>query len=102
MIPRWMRRIARERMNILLREAERNFPEHKERSNRYVELARKIGIKYKVRIPKKYKRRICKHCHSYIKPGVNCTIRLDPKNRCVIWHCLECGGEMRYPYRKKK
>jgi len=102
MIPGRLRRIARERIRILLREAEKNFPRHKERSNRYIELARRIGMKYKVRLPKKYKRRICPYCYSYIRPGVNCVVRLRPKERCVVWHCMECGKDKRYPYRKKK
>jgi len=101
MIPRWMKKIARERINILFREAEINFPIRKDRSNRYVELARKIGMRYKVRIPRKYKRRICPHCYSYLKPGVNCIVRLDSKNRCVVWHCKEYGKDKRYPYRKR-
>ncbi|MBU2564846.1 MAG: ribonuclease P protein component 4, partial [Candidatus Thermoplasmatota archaeon] len=33
-----------------------------DRADRYVELARKIGMRYNVSIPAKYKRRFCKHC----------------------------------------
>ena len=102
MIPKWMKEIAKERINILMKEAEKEVKYHSERSKRYVELARKIGMRYKVRIPRKYKRRICPNCHAYLKPGVNCTVRLDPKNRCVVWKCLECGHEKRYPYYRKK
>ncbi|MCK4635040.1 MAG: ribonuclease P [Candidatus Aenigmarchaeota archaeon] len=102
MIPGWMKRIARERISILLKLAEREVSAHKERSKRYVELARKIGMRYKVRLPKKYKRKICKSCNAYLKPGVNCTVRLVPKERCVVWRCVECGRERRYPYAKRK
>ena len=102
MIPRWMKKIARERISILLQQAEKEFPEHKKRSNRYVEMARRIGMKYKVRLPRKYKRRICPNCYSYLKPGVNCSVRLEPKRKCVVWRCLECKNEKRYPYSKKK
>ncbi|UCG95804.1 MAG: ribonuclease P [archaeon] len=101
MIPNWQRKIARERIRILLREAESEVRQHPERSRRYAELARKIGMRYKVRFPKKYKRKICKSCFSYLKPGVNCTVRLVPKERCVVWRCLECKKERRYPYAKK-
>jgi ribonuclease P protein subunit RPR2 len=101
MIPGHYRRIARERISILLRLAEKEVKEHSERSRRYVELARKIGMRYKVRFPRKYKRKICKNCHAFLKPGVNCTVRLVPKERCVIWRCLECKKDRRYPYSKK-
>ncbi|HDI02684.1 MAG TPA: ribonuclease P [Candidatus Aenigmarchaeota archaeon] len=101
MIPAWMRRIARERISILLNLADKEVSKHPERSRRYVELARKIGMRYKVRFPKKYKRRICKTCYSYLKPGVTCTVRLDSKQKCVVWKCLNCGRERRYPYNRK-
>jgi len=101
MIPRWQRKIARERISILLRLAEQEVREHSERSTRYVELAGKIGMRYKVRPPKKYKRKVCKKCNAFLKPGLTCTVRLVPKERCVVWRCSECGRERRYPYSKK-
>ncbi len=102
MIPHWMKRIARERISILLKLAEKEVSSHPERSRRYVELARRIGMRYKVRLPKKYKRKVCKTCNSYLKPGVTCTVRLIPKEKVVVWRCLNCGRERRYPYIKKK
>ena len=59
----WQKKIASERINILFRLASEEFKKHPERSNRYVELARKIGMRYNVRIPKLLKRRFCKKCH---------------------------------------
>lgn len=102
MIPGHFKRIARERIAILMKLAEAEAAFHPERSRRYVELARKIGERYKVRIPKKYKRKICKKCHSYLKPGLNCMVRLVPKEKCVVWRCGGCGSERRYPYSKRK
>ena len=101
MIPGRMKKIARERIRILLGLAEQEIYSHPERSRRYAELAKKIGMRYRVRIPKKYKRKICRKCGAYLKPGANCTVRLIPKERCVSWKCSECGAERRYSYRKK-
>lgn len=101
MKPWWQRKIAEERIEILFKQAEKEFPEHKERSNRYVELARRIGKKYRVRIPKELKRKFCKHCYSYIKPGVNCKVKMDNKKKCMIYTCEECGKKFRYDYSKK-
>ncbi|MFP4045759.1 MAG: ribonuclease P protein component 4 [Candidatus Aenigmatarchaeota archaeon] len=102
MKPKWQRKIARERMEILFEEAEKAFPEHQERSDRYVELARKIGMRYKVKIPKEYKRRFCSNCYSYLKPGVNCKVRVNSEEKTVRWECEECGNLHRYPYRDDK
>lgn len=102
MIPGHFKRIARERIAILMKLADSEARDHPERSRRYAELAKKIGKRYKVRIPKKYKRRVCKKCGSYMKPGFNCTVRLVPKERCAVWRCAKCGSERRYPYTKRK
>jgi len=50
-------KIARERILILLDLAEKEFKKHPERSRRYVELARKISLRYNVRLSKQLKRK---------------------------------------------
>jgi len=67
-------------------------------SDRYVLLARKISMKYLVPIPKKYKRRFCKHCYKYLMPGVNSRVRLC--NSKVVYYCSSCKKYMRFPYKK--
>ncbi|MFB6076383.1 MAG: ribonuclease P protein component 4, partial [Candidatus Aenigmatarchaeota archaeon] len=93
--------IARERIEILFREAEKRFPEQKQLSNRYVELAKRIGERYRVRIPRELKRKYCRHCNSYIKPGINCEVEMDNENKCMVYKCGECGKKFRYDYSKK-
>ena len=70
------KQIAAERINELFRQADIRFKSNPALSDRYVEIARKIAMKYKVRIPRELKRRFCKHCHKYIVPGANCRVRL--------------------------
>jgi len=94
--------IARERINILFREARKAFRVHPERSKRYVELAKKIGMRYNVRIPGSLKRRFCSKCGSYLKQGVNCRTRINRKKQAVAVTCLECGYVSRYPYIREK
>lgn len=94
MKPSWQKKIAKERIRILFKEAERIFPKHKDLANRYVELARRIGMKYKVRVPKHLKRKFCKYCYRFIRPGVNSNVRI--KNKKVIHHCNECGKDIIY------
>jgi ribonuclease P protein subunit RPR2 len=96
-----MIQIAKERIDILFDLADeeahmRNFP----RANRYVDLARRIGMRYNVRIPGKFKRRFCKHCHSYIQPGENARVRI--KGKKIVVFCQNCGEYMRMPITSHK
>ncbi|MBN2052883.1 ribonuclease P [Candidatus Woesearchaeota archaeon] len=90
------RKLALDRIDSLFSEAEKQFKEHPELSNRYVELARKIAMKSKVRIRSELKKRLCKHCHSYLKLGINCRVRLSQKH--MSYYCLNCRKFMRFPY----
>ncbi len=94
------RRIALERIKILLDEARNVFKDSKGMANRYVTLARKISMKYKVSIPRQYKRMFCKHCYKFLMPGVNCRVRLQGHK--VVYYCLECKKFMRFPYIREK
>lgn len=95
------KKIANERIKILFEEAEKCFKTHPERARRYVELARKIGMRYNVRL-RKYKKKFCKKCNAYLKPGVNCRVRVNKNKKAVLYTCLGCGHIMRYPYIKEK
>ncbi|WP_457754463.1 ribonuclease P protein component 4 [Thermococcus sp.] len=97
------RKIAIERINILFTLAERVFPYDRELANRYVEIALAVQQKAKVRMPRKWKRRYCKKCHSFLVPGVNAQVRLRQKRMPhVVIKCLECGHIMRYPYLREQ
>ena len=100
--PTWQQGIALERIEILFGLASVEFGEHPERSHRYVALARKIGTRYNVKIPKRLKRSFCKHCHRYLVPGRNCTVRSSVRTRSMEMKCLDCGGVSRYPYAREK
>jgi ribonuclease P protein subunit RPR2 len=86
------KKIARERVNELFKQAEK--AKEKVFANRYVELARKIAMRYKIRIPTELKRRVCKHCYSYLRPGKN--VRIRTKEGKVVYYCLECKKYMRF------
>ena len=90
------KRVAAERIVELFRQAEARFKESPMLANRYVEIARKLSMKYKARIPAQLKRRYCKYCHAYLVPSVNCRVRLQ--NKKVVYYCLDCKRFMRIPY----
>lgn len=97
------RRIARERIQILFEEAEKAAKEDKfDFANRYVELARKIGMRYNVRIPRELKRKFCKYCHAYLYPGKTCRVRIDSEKKIVKVKCFSCNKTIHYPYVREK
>lgn len=91
---------AKERIETLFKQAEVVFKKDKKLADRYVELARKISMKNKVRIKPELKRRFCKHCHSYLVPGANCRVRLQDGK--VVYFCKVCEKYMRFPHIKEK
>jgi len=95
--PDEFKKIALERVKKLFKEADLAFKENPNLSNRYVALARKIAMKYKVNIPSDLKRKYCKHCYCYLKPGKNCRVRIQ--NNKVVYFCSNCKRYMRFPYR---
>lgn len=86
--------LALSRIQRLFELAEDAFKKNPERSDRYVNLARKISTRLKVRIPSVYKRKFCKNCNKFLKPGVNCRVRT--KNRMLIYSCLNCKNISRF------
>jgi len=94
-----LRQIAKERVERLFKQAEKEFERHPERSHRYVEIARKVAMKVNYSIPQKFRRRFCQHCYNYLMPGENCKIRLDSKHQEKVIKCLDCGQSTRVPYR---
>ncbi len=91
------REIALERIEKLLQMAEKTKLEDYELSRRYVVLARKIAMKYRIRIPKNL-RNFCKKClYPYRSDRLRVRVR---KNRVIIT-CLNCGYTRRIPLRPK-
>jgi ribonuclease P protein subunit RPR2 len=88
------RTIARERIAILFHEAERAFPGYPDRSNRYVDLARKISMRQRIRIDRPLRRRFCHHCYAFLVPGQNMRVRVHRGN--VVVTCLLCRRTTRY------
>ncbi len=90
------REIALERIKILINRAMNTKSEDYELARRYIELARKISMKYKVKIPKEL-RVFCKKC---LYPYKSDKIRVRIKKSRVIITCLNCGSIKRYPIKK--
>lgn len=97
------KQIASERISILLALAREKIKEEPDLAQRYVELAREIGMHYKARIPSEYRRIICRNCKQLIIPGMNCRVRTRTRREShLVITCLVCGGQTRIPLKERK
>jgi ribonuclease P protein subunit RPR2 len=87
-----------ERVIYYLNLAKENLKDHPERSRRYVEIARKIAMRKRVRI-KKLKFKFCKKCNSYLLPGYNSKVEIDKNKKIIKYICLYCGSERKIRYK---
>lgn len=90
------RKIAKERIEILFRLIEEVKKENYDLARRYVELARKIAMKYRIKLPKEFKLKFCKKCLYPYKEG---RFRVRIAKSRVIITCLNCGYVRRIPIR---
>ncbi|MFO8133120.1 MAG: ribonuclease P protein component 4 [Thermoplasmatota archaeon] len=94
------KQIARERVQRLFNLAERKaLQDNMELANRYIALARKLSMKYLVRLTSQQRRRLCTRCHQYLLPGRTCRVRTGNQHLTVT--CQECGAIMRFPYHQR-
>jgi ribonuclease P protein subunit RPR2 len=97
------KQIAKHRIQILFQQAEKTRKENPQLASRYIEVARKIAMAAKLRLPTSYKRRICRNCNALLVPGDNCRVRIKQKREPhLVITCLACGHQVRLLLRKKK
>lgn len=87
--------IALTRIRDLFTEAKNIFHEDSKLSDRYVSLARKIAMKFRIKIPSNLKKQYCSKCYSYLFPGSNVRIRISHNK--IIYYCKICKNFMRLP-----
>ncbi len=86
---------AHEHVNNLFKQADDAFNEDSSLSDRYVSMARSIAMKFKLKLKSEYKRKICKHCYKYLRPGVNCRVRNQTGK--IVYSCFSCKKFTRFP-----
>lgn len=93
--------IAKKRIVKLFELAEQNALSGKLKlANRYVEIARKISMRYLVPIPKEHKIRFCRHCYSYLLPNVSSRVRINAGK--IVIYCNNCKKYTRIPLNDNK
>jgi len=97
------KQIALQRIHTLFRLAREVVHEDPKLAQRYVKIARKIAMRTKLRLPREYRRLVCRHCKSFILPGVNCRVRIQSRREPhVVITCLNCGKYLRVPLKGKE
>jgi ribonuclease P protein subunit RPR2 len=92
-----VRKIAMERMQILIENAITNAKTNPKLSQRQAFLARRISTRHKIRMPYDLRMVFCKKCKSFIAPGINSRIRLGRASvKSIRISCNLCG----HTYRK--
>ncbi|MBC8500627.1 MAG: ribonuclease P [Nanoarchaeota archaeon] len=91
-------KIAKSHIDKLFSQADEVFSEDTELADRYVDLARKTAMKYKVKLKSEYKRKFCKHCYNYLRAGVNCRVRTQSGK--LVYTCFSCKKFSRFPLKK--
>jgi ribonuclease P protein subunit RPR2 len=95
------RKIALQRIRRLFQLARDVIREDEELAQRYINIARRIAMAARVRIPREYRRQICRGCKKFILPGVNCRVRIQQRREPhVVVTCGYCGRHMRFPIKK--
>jgi ribonuclease P protein subunit RPR2 len=95
-----MIRIARERIADLFALAEQEARRGDLRlPNRYVTLARRVGMRYNVRLLVEYRDAYCRGCSAYWLEGRTVRTRLRSGRRTQT--CLRCGRVRRMPLRRR-
>lgn len=97
--PDWQQDIAKERIDILLGLAEKWFKKNPQRAKRYIELARKISLRYNVRMGNFQKAKFCKKCNSLLIPGFSSSVRLDSRRNLLVVTCKNCKAVYREAYK---
>ena len=63
--PVQQQKIAKKRINFLFQHANEVFKEDSNLSDKYVKMARRIAMKYKIRLPSSIKKRFCNHVEEW-------------------------------------
>ncbi len=71
----------------------------KKLTGRYVKIARSISKHYKIGIPNRLKRTVCKKCGEIQIPGLNSKVTIASSKNCIIYRC-KCGAENKMFFKK--
>ena len=88
--------IATKRMQILFENAVANSRLEPDLAEKQAMLAKKISMKYKIRMPYEIRSCFCKKCKKFIVPGINSKVRVGRTNvKSIRITCNFCTNTYR-------
>ena len=90
--------IAKERIEILLEQAQKYAKKKPAFAKRCINLARRISRRHRVRMTKKQKLLFCKKCETPFIAGYNVSIHLISKKRLLVHKCKACSTVHHHRY----
>ncbi len=95
-LPSRIKDLAMQRIDILLENALKNARDNMKLAQRQASIARRICMKFNIRLPYEKRQLFCKGCKKFIVPGLNALVRVESRPKAIRIKCLECG----HVYRK--
>jgi|TARA_B100000029_G_scaffold484061_1_gene535857 ribonuclease P protein subunit RPR2 len=91
------KQIATERIQILITNAISNSKENYDLAQKQAALAKRLGMRYRIKLPYEIRLNFCKKCKQFIPPGIGSKIRIGRSNvKSIRITCYFCG----HTYRK--
>ena len=90
------KQIATKRMEILFNNALLNAKNNPSLAEKQAKIAKKISLKFKIKMPFEISSSFCKKCKKFIAPGIASKIRLGSKPKSIRITCSYCN----HTYRK--
>lgn len=85
-----------QRIDILLENALKNARDNMKLAQRQASIARRICMKFNIRLPYEKRQLFCKRCKKFTVPGLNALVRVESRPKAIRIKCLECS----HVYRK--
>jgi ribonuclease P protein subunit RPR2 len=86
------KKIALERILVLTRQALLNARKNPDLAQRQASLAKKIGTKYRIRLPYEVRMNFCKKCKMFIVPGLTSRVRIGRSSlKSIRITCSYCN-----------
>tara|TARA_B100000686_G_scaffold302358_1_gene338362 strand:- start:626 stop:925 length:300 start_codon:yes stop_codon:yes gene_type:complete len=85
------KQIASRRIEILFNNAIINAKSNPELAQKQAEIAKKISMKFKIKMPFEIRASFCKNCKKFIPPGLASKIRLGSKPKSIRVTCTYCN-----------
>jgi ribonuclease P protein subunit RPR2 len=96
-------KIAMERIRTLFQQAEQTHAADPDLAQRYVDLARRIAMRTRTKIPRDFRNRICRNCKAHLVPGSTSRTRIRQlREPHITITCLRCGETKRIPLRRRE